>query len=356
MRQHLALASADCPLILNSVPDSEGATRVDTVLSASIGEDRGTARGAAGAPGAVSPPVISVIVFVLNAVNTIEKALQSVTAGKQPFVELLVMDGGSNDGTVEIIKRYEPKITFWRSHPDGNASNAVNEGVRRATGEIVCLLPADDWIEPGGLNLVRNAFAGDPDLDVLSCGTRIVSVGESGDLRIEEEFLSPSKLDFRLENVLRHPLTAARFVRRRLFLEVGDYDSTFGSSNDLDFLIRVLRREPRSRVLPDLVYNYRCHPGSQTISGKPKAVMAMMRNNIRVAEHHLACVDLSPRDRASLLGLHGRASTRLGVMLTLRAEWSEAISVVFRALSVNPLLPMKVIVWIAHKWTGYIPR
>lgn len=351
MGQHLALAPAHSPLMLNIVPDAESAAFDDRAVTVSISEEGGT-----GAPDTVPPPVISVIVFVLNAVNTIEKALQSVTAGRQPPVELLVMDGGSNDGTVEIIKRYERRITFWRSRPDGNASNAVNEGVRRATGEIICLLPADDWIEPGGLDLVRNAFAGDPDLDVLSCGTRIVSIGEGGELCIEAEFLSPSKLEFRLENVLRHPLTAARFVRRGLFLEVGDYDSTFGSSNDLDFLIRVLRREPRSGVLPELVYNYRCHPGSQTISGKPRAVIAMMRNNIRVAEHHLASVDTSPRYRAALRGLHGRASARLGAMLALRAEWSEAMSVIFRALSVNPLLPMKVIVWIAQKWIGYVPR
>ncbi len=301
-------------------------------------------------------PVISVILFVLNAATTIEKALQSVTSGDQPPVELLVLDGGSTDGTVDIIRLFERHITFWRSHPDGNAANAVNEGVRRATGDIICLLPADDWIEPAALHGVRDAFAADPDLDVLSCGTRIVSIGEDGTLQVDAEFVTSSILEFRIENILRHPLTAGRFIRRRVYLEIGEYNAAFGSSNDLDFLVRVMNRKPRTKVLPRLVYSYLRHAGSQTISGNPKMVMAMMRNNIRIAEHHLESGALAQEFRPALRALHGRASTRLGYMLAARGHLRESARVLSRALNVNPLLPLKAIWWVMQKWVGHVPK
>ncbi len=303
-----------------------------------------------------SYPTISIIVFVLNTADTIEKALQSVTARDQPAVELLVLDGGSTDGTVDIIRRFEEKITFWRSFPDGNAANAVNEGVKRATGDIICLLPGDDWIEPGALHDVREAFATDPLLDVLSCGTRFVSVGPAGALRVDAEFLSPSILEFRMENILRYPLTAGRFIRRRIYLAVGDYNAAYGSSNDLDFLVRVILRKPRAKVLPLLVYSYRRHPGSQTLSGNPTMVMTMMRNNVRLAEHHLDSGRLDLDAGTALRGLHGRASTRLAWMLFKSGRPRDALHVVMRALAINPLLPFNVIVWLAQKWTGYVPR
>lgn len=304
----------------------------------------------------VAGPRISVIVFVLNAAPTIEKALKSVTSADQPPVELLVLDGGSTDGTVDIIRRFERHITFWRSHPDGNASNAVNEGVRRATGDIICLLPADDWIEPAALHGVRDAFAADPELDVLSCGTRIVSIGADGAVQVDAEFMTPSILELRMENVLRYPLTAGRFIRRRIYLEVGEFDPAFGSSNDLDFLVKVINRKPRSRVLPSLVYSYRRHEGSQTISGNPKMVMAMMRNNIRIAEHHLQSGALAREFRPALRSLHGRASTRLIWMLAIRARVSESAQVLVQAIIVNPLLPFKAVLWVLQKWVGYVPK
>jgi len=304
----------------------------------------------------IAGPRISVIVFVLNAAPTIEKALQSVTSADQPPVELLVLDGGSTDGTVDIIRRFEAHITFWRSHPDGNASNAVNEGVRRATGDIICLLPADDWIEPAALHGVRDAFAADPELDVLSCGTRIVSIGADGAVQIDAEFMTPSILELRMENVLRYPLTAGRFIRRKIYLEAGEFDATFGSSNDLDFLVKVINRKPRSQVLPRLVYSYRRHEGSQTISGNPKMVMTMMRNNIRLAEHHLQSEKLAHEFRPALRGLHGRASTRLVWMLAVRGQMSESAQVLVRGFIVNPLLPFKAVLWALQKWAGYVPK
>jgi hypothetical protein len=85
-------------------------------------------------------------------------------------------------------------------------------------------------------------------------------------------------------------------------------------------------------------------------------VMAMMRNNIRISEHHLQSEVLAREFRPALRGLHGRASTRLLWMLVVRARVSESAQVLARALIVNPLLPFKAVFWVLQKWVGYVPK
>lgn len=295
-------------------------------------------------------PLISVVVFVLNAADTIERALSSVTSEDQPPVELLVMDGGSTDGTVDVIRRHESRIAHWRSRNDGSATIALNEGVQQATGDVICLLPADDWIEPGALHLVKRAFAADPALEVLSCGTRFAHLDVDGAIKVDSEFLDPRILEFSMENIVRCPLTAGRFVLRRLYNELGFYNPDDWMSNDLDFLIRLLLRKPRASVMTDLVYTYRQHAGSRTLGGDPRMVLEMMRGNVKVAARHLTGSALAPRERVALLGLHGRSSARLAWMLLARGEAAEAGRILRNAVSENPLFPIQVPGWIAQKW------
>jgi len=294
-------------------------------------------------------PLISVIVFVLNAAQTIDRALRSVTADDQPQIELLVMDGGSTDGTLEVIRKYQSKLAYWRSRRDGSAAIAINEGVERATGRVICLLPADDWIEAGALHIVAKAFRADAELQVLSCGTRVARVDKDGSIFSEVNFIDMRVLDFRMSNIVRCPLTAGRFISRRLYKEVGGYNPVYLISNDLDFLIRVLMRRPKSQVQERLVYTYRRHPGSRTLGGDPMMIMEMMREFVRVAEHHLDASPLDAAERTALLGLHGRACARLGWMTAVRGEVVNGARAILKAIRRNRAFPFMVFVWIAQK-------
>jgi glycosyltransferase involved in cell wall biosynthesis len=291
-------------------------------------------------------PTISVVVFVLNAAKTIDHALRSVTTPDQPPVELVIMDGGSTDGTVDVIRSYEKKIAFWRSHRDGGAIVALNDGVSKATGDIICLLPGDDWVEPGALHLVRERFARDPDLDVLSCGTRFAHHDPDGTLRVDQEFTDPGGLELTMKNLVRCPLTAGRFVRRRMYVRLGNYDSSYEMSNDLDFLIRVCLQRPKTAVLPHLVYTYRVHEQSRTLSGNSAMVFQMMRDNIRVAATHLRSSPLRSEERTELKGLHGRNSARFAWMLLVKGEIGRAAGVLYDAIRVNRWWPLQVWYWI----------
>jgi glycosyltransferase involved in cell wall biosynthesis len=293
------------------------------------------------------PPVISVVVFVLNAAGTIRKALESVTATDQPPVELLVLDGGSTDGTVDIIREFAPRIAYWRTHHDGSAVVALNEGVARATGDIICLLPADDWLEPGVLHVVREAFREDPALEVLTCGTRVVHFDGRGGLVVDAEFNDPRVLDFTMANIVRFPLTTGRFLLRRLYNSVGALDPRLGISNDLDFLIRVLVTRPRTKVISQLVLNYRQHAGSRTLGGNQAMMLQLRRDFVQLAERHLPDARLSAGERRALLDLHGRSSARLAWLLLSVGRLKDAGVVLARAMRLNWLFPAMIPVWIA---------
>ena len=279
-------------------------------------------------------PVISVIVFALNAASTIGRTLESVCSQLDERIELLVLDGGSTDGTLEIIGRHQPRIASFRSGPDGGPTTAINEGVQQARGEVIALLPGDDWLEPGALARVVEEFTSDPDLEVLSCGTRYVTVNERGSARVDAAFLDPAVLAFTLDNVLRHPLTAGRFIRRRVYQRFGGHsgECAFG---DYEFLVRVCLAKVKAKVRPELAYTYRVHPHSSTLGGRPETTMVMMRNNLRLSAKYLDGPELDTSDRRALLRLNAGASARLAGMLVVRGQIKDAGRIVADAFRRN---------------------
>lgn len=104
---------------------------------------------------------ISVIMPSYNQGQYIERAIVSVLNQDYPCTELIILDAASSDNTLDIIKKYESKITYWRSHKDGGQSAAINEGFQRASGEILTWLNSDDILLPGTLYAVNATFERD---------------------------------------------------------------------------------------------------------------------------------------------------------------------------------------------------
>ena len=89
---------------------------------------------------------ISIIVVVRNGVETLESCIQSVVGQAYENIEFIVMDGGSTDGTVDMLKRYDGSIAFWKSEPDRGIYDAMNKGTRHATGDRILFLGCDDTL------------------------------------------------------------------------------------------------------------------------------------------------------------------------------------------------------------------
>jgi glycosyltransferase involved in cell wall biosynthesis len=106
----------------------------------------------------VDYPKISIVTPCFNAVEYLEETIQSIISQRYPNLEYIIIDGGSTDGTLEIIKKYEQHLTFWISEKDEGLYFALNKGFKHATGEIMAWLNADDLLHQGSLNAVSQIF------------------------------------------------------------------------------------------------------------------------------------------------------------------------------------------------------
>jgi glycosyltransferase involved in cell wall biosynthesis len=114
-------------------------------------------------------PKISIVIPSYNQGIYIEQTITSILNQGYDAVELIIIDGGSKDNTVEIIKKYAGKISYWVSEPDRGQADAINKGLAHCTGEIFNWINSDDYLEPGALAVIGNAFAANRNTDVV-CG------------------------------------------------------------------------------------------------------------------------------------------------------------------------------------------
>ena len=103
-------------------------------------------------------PKISIITVVFNGVKTIEQTILSVISQKYENMEYIIIDGGSTDGTIDIIKKYEDKIAYWISEADQVIYDAMNKGIDKSTGDIIGILNSDDFYDKDIMDRINNVF------------------------------------------------------------------------------------------------------------------------------------------------------------------------------------------------------
>ena len=178
-------------------------------------------------------PKISIITINLNNKTGIEKTIQSVISQTHGNVEYIIIDGGSNDSSIDVIRKYADKINYWISEPDKGVYNAMNKGIAKATGEYCLFLNSGDWLADE--NVIRDFNDVGFKEDVVSGNTYLVS-GNNIELRkaVDNEFLT---YDFFLKSILIHQST---FIKRDSFRIYGLYNENFKIVSDWEFFIKVL--------------------------------------------------------------------------------------------------------------------
>jgi len=186
-------------------------------------------------------PPISIIVAVLNRAKTLARCLQSIDGLNYPRKELIVMDGGSTDGTLSVLENYKPRITYFESTPDRGIYHAWNKALQHARGEWVCFLGADDFFwSAHALTEIRPFL-----LDAAGRGIRIVygqvvKINQEGAiLRIEGKPWQKIKWLMPHGMPLPHP---GLMHHRSLFQIHGVFDESFRIAGDYDLLLRELRK------------------------------------------------------------------------------------------------------------------
>lgn len=178
----------------------------------------------------------SVIMPSFNQARFIERSLNSVLNQEYEGTELIVMDGGSTDGTREILEKYSRHVDVWRSEPDGGQSDALNKGFGCATGDIYGWLNSDDLYLPGALHHAAHIFASHPEIDVVY-GDWLVIDERDG---ICEHFpaLTPSRGRMITEGVFCN--AQAMFWRRSLHERLGQFDVQLHYTMDYDLILRMI--------------------------------------------------------------------------------------------------------------------
>ena len=182
-------------------------------------------------------PRISVITITYNSAATLEETIRSVTSQDYPALEYVIIDGGSTDGTLDIVQKYKEQIQVVVSEPDKGISDAFNKGIARATGEIIGIINSDDILLPGALQAVAEAY--DPQVDVYS--GLILFWNEETD----ETFPSYPDVTFdtlKLQYNVAHP---ARFVRKDAYQRYGLYRVDLRYMMDIELLVRFYKQGAR---------------------------------------------------------------------------------------------------------------
>lgn len=182
-------------------------------------------------------PKISVVTPSYNQARFIEETLQSVLNQGYPNLEYIVMDGGSTDGSVEIIKRYADRLTYWVSEPDKGQTDALIKGFNRATGDILCWLNSDDLFEPTTLKEVAQFFLENPETPIVYGNATWIDA-EGKKLRVKKEH--PFNLFIFLydHNYIPQPST---FWRRELYQKVNGLNPDIDVAMDTELWMRCLQ-------------------------------------------------------------------------------------------------------------------
>ncbi len=194
----------------------------------------------------------------------LEKTISSVLSQNYDNIEYFIIDGGSNDTSVDIIKKYEDKLSGWVSESDNGQSHAINKGVKLCDGEIFGYINSDDFYEPGIIKKIVEIFEANPDVDIIYGNFNYV---DSNNKLLSEQFTIPFNscvfiYDF---DFICQP---ASFWRRNVFQKYGNFDENLQYLMDYEFFLRCYKKGVRYKYINKTIANLRLHSDCKTISGQ----------------------------------------------------------------------------------------
>jgi len=175
-------------------------------------------------------PLVSIITVVYNGEHLLEKTIGSVIDQSYDNIEYIIIDGGSTDGTMDVIKKFDDKIDYWVSEPDGGIYDAMNKGLSLCAGEIVGIINADDWYLPGALEASINALT-ESGKDYSYGAVKKVPSG------IVVRPIHPLAKQTVYQGMM-YPHVSA-FIRREVYEAVGRFNTAYRIAADFDMALRI---------------------------------------------------------------------------------------------------------------------
>jgi len=221
-------------------------------------------------------PKVSIVTPSFNQATFLEQTLRSVLEQDYPNLEYIVIDGGSRDGSLEIIQKYADQLSYWQSQPDQGQTDAINQGFAHASGEIFAWLNSDDLLLPGAVSAAVRALQAHPEAamvygDALLINAEGKTIGK----------FPAAQTDYRkLRRGYVHIPQQASFFRADLWRQVGPLDVSFYFAMDYDLWVRLAALAPLVYV-PQLWAAFRLHGAGKSIAADDRCWPEMLRVHYR---------------------------------------------------------------------------
>lgn len=208
-------------------------------------------------------PRISIITPSFNQGQYLEETIRSILLQNYPALEYIIIDGGSTDGTVDLIRKYEPWITSWVSERDRGQTHAINKGLRLATGEIINWINSDDYLAPGALHHIATAYQ--QGFDLLA--GQVYNFHDQDETRNPEYTGVIRNLNFSIKKYFNNGgfyFHQPGVWLKRALLEGMTLDEQLHYCFDTDLVLRLLEKKPVVVYSDRVLVHFRLHPESKT--------------------------------------------------------------------------------------------
>jgi len=206
-------------------------------------------------------PRITLITASYNKEGYIEEAIRSVLLQNYPNLEYIIIDGGSTDNSIEIIKKYRKWLAYWVSEPDRGQANAINKGIKKASGEIVSWVHADDMLFPGACHEMAKAFMAHHNTALIYGEGAKIDKNNKVEKKVLSQKYNPDLL--KTKCYLFQPST---FIKRSALEKTGLLDESLHYWMDWDLYLRICRYNPAYRI-DRKIGMWRAHEETKTRAG-----------------------------------------------------------------------------------------
>jgi len=222
-------------------------------------------------------PLVSIVTPSFNQVLYLEDTIRSVLEQDYPRIEYMIVDGGSTDGSVSIIKKYADRLAWWVSEVDKGQTDAINKGFGRVNGQILAWINSDDTYEPGAVSAAVKYLQEHPEVGMVYADCNFIDEQS----RVIGKF-GAAQTDYkRLRQGYVHIPQQTMFFRAELWHAVGPLDPSFYFAMDYDLWVRVSSRAA-IKYLPGQTWaNFRIHTSGKTIAADDHCWPEMLRVHYR---------------------------------------------------------------------------
>ncbi len=299
----------------------------------------------------MTAPRFSIVTPCLNRAATIGAAIESVLAQQHGSFEHIIVDGGSTDGTAEVLARY-PHLVVIREK-DRNLYDAINKGLRALRGEIVGLLNSDDLYAPGAFAAAEAAFA-DPAAEMALGAAEFFA--EQDGREVITARLAGIAVALTETNVIGGITTMnAAFYRRALIDRLGGFDDRFPLSSDKDFWMRLVLLAPRVVPVAATVIRYRSHAGSLTFAAGDLRDK-LSRHLLDTARTRFREETAGSAAHAAYRRWHGWATGYRVLVLARHGRIGDMLRAAGEGFAADPMWPARFLGFLPAHWHGRAAR